>query len=291
MLSYEAMSTMRPNALQNDLLRAPFATGRKLLFRVAQGVCSKRTLHGTPVRAAKRGKGESGGGRSSGPLYITVERDGSDLWRLDPVINMLKEGALGILPTDTYPALVCDIEARKAVERLYAAKGMEPTKQLSILVRNFSDINTYTLGFPSTGMGQDTFRLARRALPGPYTLILHASKAMPKQCVDFLTGKSKPRRTVGVRMPGDALCQAVLANLDRPLLSTSVHVEAEGELEIPEGAVMMDMFAGRGLDFVVDCGTRVAEGSTVIDLTEREPTLIRQGKGDPSIFVSEHAYA
>ncbi|KAK9916245.1 hypothetical protein WJX75_000443 [Coccomyxa subellipsoidea] len=204
---------------------------------------------------------------------------------------MLKEGAMGILPTDTYPALVCDIEARKAVERLYAAKGMEPTKQLSILVRNYSDINTYTLGFPSTEMGQDTFRLARRALPGPYTLILHASKAMPKQCVDFLTGKSKSRKTVGVRMPGDALCQAVLQELERPLLSTSVHVEAEGELEIPEGAVMMDMFAGRGLDFVVDCGTRIAQGSTIIDLTEREPALIRRGKGDPSIFVSELAYA
>lgn len=72
---------------------------------------------------------------------------------------------LGILPTDTYPALVCDIEARKAVERLYAAKGMSPTKQLSMLVRNFTDINKYTLGFPS--WEQDTFKLARRALPGP----------------------------------------------------------------------------------------------------------------------------
>ncbi len=86
---------MRSNALQNDLLRAPFAAGQKLLFRAAQGLRSERTLHRTPVRAAKRGKGgESGGGRSSGPLYITVERDGSDLWRLDPVINMLKEGAV-----------------------------------------------------------------------------------------------------------------------------------------------------------------------------------------------------
>lgn len=84
---------MRLQALQNDLLRAPFATGQELLFRAAQGR-SKRTLYGTPVWAAKRGKGESGGGRSSGPLYITVERDGSDLWRLDPVISMLKEGAV-----------------------------------------------------------------------------------------------------------------------------------------------------------------------------------------------------
>ncbi len=85
---------MRSQALHNDLLRAPFATGQKLLFRAAQSLSSKHTVHRTPVRAAKRGKGESGGGRSSGPLYITVERDGSDLWRLDPVINMLKEGAV-----------------------------------------------------------------------------------------------------------------------------------------------------------------------------------------------------
>ncbi len=82
-------------------------------------------------------------------------------------VSFLLSVQMGILPTDTYPALVCDIEARKAVERLYAAKDMEPTKQLSILVKNYADINTYTLGFPSTELGQDTFRLARRALPGP----------------------------------------------------------------------------------------------------------------------------
>ncbi len=67
-------------------------------------------------------------------------------------------------------ALVCDVEANKAVERLYQAKGMEPSKPLSILCKNFSDIQTYTLGFPSTSTGQDTFRIARRALPGPVSL-------------------------------------------------------------------------------------------------------------------------
>jgi tRNA A37 threonylcarbamoyladenosine synthetase subunit TsaC/SUA5/YrdC len=78
---------------------------------------------------------------------------------------------LGILPTDTYPALVCDVDARKAVERLYAAKGMSPKKQLAILVKDFSAIDAYTQGFPTTGLGADTFRLARRALPGPVRAI------------------------------------------------------------------------------------------------------------------------
>jgi tRNA A37 threonylcarbamoyladenosine synthetase subunit TsaC/SUA5/YrdC len=84
--------------------------------------------------------------------------------------------------------------------------------------------------------------------------------------------------------------QAVLQSLERPLLCSSVHVDAEGELEIVEGPVMLDMYAGRGIDFLVDCGSRVAEGSTVIDLSEREPVLIRQGKGDASAFVRELAY-
>lgn len=76
---------------------------------------------------------------------------------------------MGVIPTDTYPALVCDVEARNAVERLYMAKGIAANKPLSILCRNFADVNTYTSGFPVTaGSGrEDTFRVARRALPGP----------------------------------------------------------------------------------------------------------------------------
>ena len=85
-----------------------------------------------------------------------------------PVSGMSAQ--MGVIPTDTYPALVCDVEASKAVERLYQAKGMEPSKQLSILCKNFADIQTYTLGFPTTSSGQDTFRIARRALPGPVSL-------------------------------------------------------------------------------------------------------------------------
>ena len=88
---------MRSPALHHDLLRNQFTTNQKLLFHAAKGLCSKRLFTASPVQAAKRGKGESSSGvRSSGPLYITVEEDGSDLWRLDPVIKMLKEGAVSL---------------------------------------------------------------------------------------------------------------------------------------------------------------------------------------------------
>ncbi len=76
---------------------------------------------------------------------------------------------VGVLPTDTYPALVCDIDNRKAVEKLYTIKGLSPKKQLSILCRHLQDISTYTMGFPASNRpGQiDTFRVARQVLPGP----------------------------------------------------------------------------------------------------------------------------
>ena len=96
---------------------------------------------------------------------------------------------MGICPTDTFPALVCDVDARKAVERLYAAKGMSPKKQLAILVRDFAQIQAYTLGFPTTGMGTDTFRLARRALPGPVRSLPHArTDTSPASDAVLLTG-------------------------------------------------------------------------------------------------------
>ncbi|DBA67532.1 TPA: hypothetical protein ACH3X2_001810 [Trebouxia sp. C0005] len=247
------------------------------------------------AKSAKRVKYSQPGGQTGGePLFIQVEPDGADAWRLDIVVEGLKAGNVGILPTDTYPALVCDIDNRKAVEKLYTIKGLSPKKQLSILCRHLQDISTYTKGFPASNRpGQiDTFRVARQVLPGPYTFILTASKQLPKQCTDYQSGKSKQRKSVGVRIPDDAVLQAVLSQLDRPLLCTSAHVEELEQLEIPEAAMFVDQYAGQGLDFIVDTGQRVAEGSTVIDMTGPEPSLVRLGKGDPSLFAEEEpAYA
>ena len=188
---------------------AGLADTHRIGFRSSQKL--QRSRKAIPTQAGKRGNKEKAGKGSGQPLYVTLEADGSDLWRLDPIIKMLREGAvtclchtlsysacflylsfpkgvcfavddvtvqhhthlltrcmqMGILPTDSYPALVCDVDAKKAVERLYQAKEMSPSKQLSILCKNFSDIQTYTLGFPTTSSGQDTFRIAKRVLPGP----------------------------------------------------------------------------------------------------------------------------
>lgn len=179
-------------------------------------------------------------------------------------------GQIGIIPTDTLPAVVCDSGNREAVERLYIAKEINPKKPLSILVSGFSHIGTYTHGFPASNDpgARDTFSLAKQILPGPvrgwnifnllfcdyskylkwfvtkfkrkatcienlsgggslieqlqyvillfsvfqFTLILPASKELPKQCIDYESGKSKQRRKVGVRWADNRICQVEYGN-------------------------------------------------------------------------------
>jgi tRNA A37 threonylcarbamoyladenosine synthetase subunit TsaC/SUA5/YrdC len=228
---------------------------------------------------------------SAPPKLVTLLPDGSDAWRLDPVIELLREGGVslvttgaacrkekrregrrradpepsragspkqtktfdnaitpsykhhhpkvGVIPTDTLPALVVDVAARDAAARLCAAKGGPPkVRTLALLCRGWADVDAFTLGFPAPPPGvPDPFRTARSVLPGPYTLILGAGKALPKAASLAELGRKgggggrhrtsgARRSTVGVRLPAHPVARAVLAALDRPLLCTSVRPDA-----------------------------------------------------------------
>lgn len=238
------------------------------------------------VVSAKHGMQPNTRQKQNNVLIVTVDPEGSDTWRLDAVADLVKAGAVGVVPTDSSPALVCDLESRDAVQLLYDLKGAAPSKQLSILCRSFSDVSMYTLGFPvSTAPGQpDFFRIARHILPGPYTIILQASKALPKQITNYQSGRKKQRSTVGIRLPADPVCQALLERLERPLLCSTVKLGPDDDDAVfsTDAAVVADVYGPRGLSFIVDVGPRVAEASTVIDLSGESPVLVRQGKGDVS---------
>ncbi|PSC72926.1 translation factor-like [Micractinium conductrix] len=211
-------------------------------------------------------------------LFVQVEPDGSDAWRLDPIVDAVKAGAVGIIPTDSNPAFVCDLGNRAAVEKLLEIKRARANTKMSILCRSMQDVDMYTLGWPpSRSPGQpDMFKLVKRVLPGPYTFILPASKELPKAVTNLDKGKSKKRSEVGVRLPDDPVAQALLAQLDRPLLCSTVS-SADGASDdgayAPDAATLMDRYGNAGLDFVVDAGPRLAEGSTVIDCTGAEPEV------------------
>ncbi|TVU04941.1 hypothetical protein EJB05_48085 [Eragrostis curvula] len=180
----------------------------------------------------------------AGMLRVQVEPSGEDFWKLDPVIDLIHRGGVGMIPTDTVYSIVCDLSNNDSIERLRRFselelktvclilmqaerhrrfKGKISRAPLSILCCSLSDIDTYTTGFPrGTNQGQaNIFRAVKRAIPGPYTFILPATKQFPKQCIKH--GRSTryaKRKQVGVRIPDDPICQAILQNLDAPLICT-----------------------------------------------------------------------
>jgi len=243
------------------------------------------------TRSSKREK-YAGKNVSSRTDIITISPDASDLWRLDPIIDLIKQGAVGIIPTDSFPALICDVANKNAVQLLYEVKGAPPSQRLSILCGSLAQIALYTTGWPS----YFPFKLVKQLLPGPYTMILNSSKAMPKNTVSH-QGKSKRQETVGVRLVDHPVCQYILNNVERPLLCTTAKVPINSssddimQLGGVDAAELADYYGPRGLAFVVEehddgVGGREAVGlTTVIDLTGAEPVVIREGKGD--IFFLE----
>ncbi|KAG2580236.1 uncharacterized protein YciO-like isoform X1 [Panicum virgatum] len=217
----------------------------------------------------------------TGMLRVKVEPSGEDFWKLDPVIDLINRGAVGVIPTDTVYSIVCDLSNNESIERLRRVKGIGDSKPLSILCRSLRDIDTYTTGFPrGTNQGQaNIFRAVKRVIPGPYTFILPATKQFPKQCIRHGSStRYAKRRQVGVRIPDDPICQAILQNLDEPLICTSVKYLSEDEW-ILDPVIIADLYEPLGLDFIVDGGPRIADPSTVVDMTGTNPTIIRQGKG------------
>ena len=270
------------------------AAQRRTCTRIEiQCVTSSQRHTSAHICAAKMKKKKRSQSRdsSSEAMIVSLCSDGSDAWKLDSVADMISDGAVGVLPTDTYPALVCDVENKNAVETLYALKRANPRKSMSILVRHMADIAEYTQGFPvSRQPGQpDFYKIAKKILPGPYTLILPASKSLPKQIIDFDMGKKQKRSTVGVRLVDNIVCQELLQRLDRPLLCSSAilpDTNEGNEVCIPDVGTMSDYY-GPSLSFIVHVEDdheqqQQNEPSTVIDLTQGEIEVIRYGKGDLS---------
>jgi tRNA threonylcarbamoyl adenosine modification protein (Sua5/YciO/YrdC/YwlC family) len=203
------MTHRRPSTLPSTASLSP----RRYIVALAAKRSPKRLKYSTP-RFTKEGE----------LVYIEVDPCGVDSWKLQPVIDLLKQGAVGVIPTDTVYAIACDCKNHSAVERLRRIKKIESSKPLSILCRSLRDIDTFTMGFPrGDGHGHaNVFRAVKQCLPGPYTFILTASKELPKQCVGYGTTSVKyaSRKNVGVRISDDALCQAILQQMDAPLICT-----------------------------------------------------------------------
>ena len=183
------------------------------------------------------------------------------------VVELLENDGVIIYPTDTVYGLGCSIYSKKAMKRLHLIKKMDPKKPLTLICSNQTQIQEYTQGNETP-----IFKLLRKHLPGPYTFVFRASKIVPKM---MLT----PRSTVGFRWPDHPITLAIVEMLGHPILSSSLRISEDQLYHDPQE--IHDHFKKR-VDAVVDGGYIFAEHSTIIDFSQGDPILLRQGKGNSS---------
>ena len=200
-------------------------------------------------------------------MLLEIHPDNPHKRNIDVVVDCLKKGGVIIYPTDTIYGLGCDIYNNEAIERICRIKNINPKKaQFSFVCSDLSHINDYTKSFNTP-----IFRLLKKALPGPFTFILEASKQVPKML------KTK-KDTVGIRVPDHNICHEIVKALGHPIMSTSLPMDADVEY-YTDPEIMYEVFQN-DVDIVIDGGHGSIIPSTIIDCTEGSPELIREGAGD-----------
>ena len=177
--------------------------------------------------------------------------------------EVLRSGGLVIYPTDSVYGLGCGLFDKKAVARICQIKGNDKRKLLSFICPDLKEIAEYA------NVPNPAYKIMRHLLPGPYTFILTATRQVPRILLEN-------RKTVGIRVPDNPICQALLAEFGSPIISTSACLPDQEYLSDPDE--IAETFAHTA-DLFLDAGPGGLEPSTIVDLTGEEPVLVRQGKG------------
>lgn len=187
--------------------------------------------------------------------------------KIDHLVSLLKKGEILVVPTDTIYALVGDLNHRSVLDTICKLVGKKPNRvNLSILCKDLSNLSVYTHQIDNS-----TYKLMNRLLPGPFTFILPASSKVPKIF-------RRNKKTIGIRVPENSIIQALIEKLGNPLISTSIHSEDEIQTYLTEIEEIYEVWNGK-VAAIVDGGTGGNVGSTVIDVSEGEAVMIREGKG------------
>lgn len=180
------------------------------------------------------------------------------------VCEALEEGKIIAYPTDTFYGIGCDLMNKKGIGLIYKLKNRPVKQPFSIVCDSLKEISLYAQ------VSNYAYRTMKRCLPGPYTFILEATQLVPKIMMT-------KRRTVGIRVPDNRICLAIVRALGRPIISTSAGYDDPNSIE--------EAYR-KNLELVVDGGVLFPEPSSVISLIDDVPEVIREGKGDVSLFSS-----
>ncbi len=195
--------------------------------------------------------------------------------KIQQAIDALHAGGVAAYPTDSVYALGCAIESRDAIEKIFRAKQMNKKQRLALICPDLSSASEFGL------FSQTAFRLAQRIFPGPYTLVVPATRAVPRTLTD------DKRRTVGIRVTSHPITQALSRALGRPLLTTSA-IDPETHEVCRDADDIMASFE-KFVDVLIDAEQTPAEPSTVLEVVDDEIKLLRQGQGslDGILYIEE----
>jgi len=188
---------------------------------------------------------------------------------ISKVVEVLASGGIIIYPTDTVYGLGCDIFNKKAIQKIYQIKGKSFKQPLSFIVPNLKQISQFAF------VSNKAYRIMRKLLPGPYTFVLPASRLVPKKI------SINNKKTVGIRIPRNRVCMSILEKFSNPIISTSANISGEDVLSDPHEILET---IGQSIDLIIDTGILGHMASTVVDLTQTDPVILRQGSGEFNII-------
>ncbi|MEN8258863.1 MAG: L-threonylcarbamoyladenylate synthase [Thermodesulfobacteriota bacterium] len=199
-------------------------------------------------------------------LYINPENPQSRL--IEKAVDVLKRGGIICYPTDTVYGMGCDMFNQKAVKRLHQIKGRPKKKPFSFMCCSLKKVSNYC------SLSNAAYRVMKKNLPGAYTFVLPTLKIVPKIMIT-------KQKTVGIRVPESPICQMLVELLGNPIVTTSAGIEGE---ELPANAYEVEQLFGNQVDEIIDGGDVFPMPSSVVSLVGSELEVLREGKGDTSIF-------
>ncbi len=195
-------------------------------------------------------------------LLLSIHSDNPQHRHINRVSQILDQGGVIAYPTDTFYGIGCDLFNKKGIRQIYRLKNRPLKQPFSFVCDSLNEISRYAL------VSNYAYKTMKRLLPGPYTFILEGTRLVPKI---MLT----KRKAVGIRVPDNNITLAIVRSLGRPIISTSAGFNDPHEIKAAYGA---------NLDVIIDGGLLYPNPSSVVSLIDDRPEIIREGKGDVSIF-------
>ncbi|NQT49515.1 threonylcarbamoyl-AMP synthase [Candidatus Kuenenbacteria bacterium] len=201
-------------------------------------------------------------------MLIEINNQTPEYPKIKQAVDLIKNNCgVIVYPTDTIYGFGCDIFCKEAVNRIYKIKKKKPTG-FSFICPDLKEISKYAI------VSTYAYKTMKRLLPGPYTFIFKATKLVPNELIPN-------KKTVAIRIPDNPVCLELVKQLGNPIVTTSVNVFKQPHFSDP---LEIEKQFGDQVDLIIDAGTLINEPSSVVDLSGDEPIVIREGKGDVSLF-------